>query len=569
MKKLFLIPSFLLFFTIASADPEIDTSRYKKITNIQVKGIITPKVIQLETKEFHGSNTLLLNEDGEIIPHIWMHNFKNINKQIYKISSVSSEFEGKKENLVDGDNKTSFSFDPDQSEEEKIEIEFNEEVNISGVIIHLDEGVISPQTISIRAKFNNEEWKTLVAQKNYTSYLEFPDVSVSNLEISFSTPHFLRISELEIASKSLFDGRNKIESVEELTFFAEEGKRYFLFSDAHFGQKTYNPTKKQPLSVDEATPIFEMPAAENNPDFNPDFDNDGINDNIDLCPKIVDPENTDIDNNGRGDACEDPDLDNIYSNLDNCPFAYNPDQTDSDFDGTGDVCDQDANLEILPFLVPENFDLSRMEFVYVFNTQEMPIPKVIKIKLPTNISSGKTFLFNTKNELINHKISGNDLILFTSGNENFRLFFGEHFGQKNYQADSYQPLNTNTTTPVYKIAIAKQNNPTFNPDFDQDGINDADDLCPKDADPLNKDVDKNGKGDICEDPDQDNINSVKDNCPFAYNPNQKDTDQDGIGDKCDNEENRLTETTDIFLYSIFGLGVVLLGFLVFRSLKSK
>jgi len=34
----------------------------------------------------------------------------------------------------------------------------------------------------------------------------------------------------------------------------------------------------------------------------------------------------------------DPDRDNVFGTLDNCPFTYNPDQTDSDGDGAGDAC---------------------------------------------------------------------------------------------------------------------------------------------------------------------------------------------------------------------------------------
>ena len=57
-----------------------------------------------------------------------------------------------------------------------------------------------------------------------------------------------------------------------------------------------------------------------------DVDGDGIFDGCDLCPLVVDPEQTDSDGDGVGDAC------------DNCR-APNTDQADADGDGIGDACD--------------------------------------------------------------------------------------------------------------------------------------------------------------------------------------------------------------------------------------
>jgi len=47
----------------------------------------------------------------------------------------------------------------------------------------------------------------------------------------------------------------------------------------------------------------------------------------DNCPSDNNPDQSDTDNDGIGDAC------------DNCPAVFNPVQTDSDGDGDGDACD--------------------------------------------------------------------------------------------------------------------------------------------------------------------------------------------------------------------------------------
>jgi hypothetical protein len=95
----------------------------------------------------------------------------------------------------------------------------------------------------------------------------------------------------------------------------------------------------------------------------PDSDGDGVADNLDNCPTVYNPSQSDVDGDNRGDDCDncptvynptqvdtdgdglgdecDPDIDNdgIPNALDNCPYVPNPDQLDSDNDGIGDACD--------------------------------------------------------------------------------------------------------------------------------------------------------------------------------------------------------------------------------------
>lgn len=99
----------------------------------------------------------------------------------------------------------------------------------------------------------------------------------------------------------------------------------------------------RPTRIDSNTPVFDLPASKRNPDYNLDFDGDGVPDTQDLCPRIADSSNADIDKNGLGDACEAPDQDGRASTNDNCPFVSNRDQTDWDQDGLGDVCDDEEN----------------------------------------------------------------------------------------------------------------------------------------------------------------------------------------------------------------------------------
>jgi hypothetical protein len=64
-------------------------------------------------------------------------------------------------------------------------------------------------------------------------------------------------------------------------------------------------------------------------------------------------------------------------------------------------------------------------------------------------------------------------------------------------------------------------------------VSDADDDCPNT--PAGFPVDQNGCSTGQLDPDHDGVSDPNDNCPNNFNPNQADLDKDGKGDACDND----------------------------------
>jgi hypothetical protein len=75
---------------------------------------------------------------------------------------------------------------------------------------------------------------------------------------------------------------------------------------------------------------------------------------------------------------------------------------------------------------------------------------------------------------------------------------------------------------------------TCETDGDGDGVIDACDNCPLDANADQANNDGDNWGDVCDDDDDnDTILDVGDNCPLDANPGQDDADGDGVGDACD------------------------------------
>ncbi len=79
-------------------------------------------------------------------------------------------------------------------------------------------------------------------------------------------------------------------------------------------------------------------------DVENDADGDGICESDDNCPTVANANQSNVDGDTFGDACEpDNDDDGVVDDYDNCPLDVNPDQADFDGDTFGDVCDLDAD----------------------------------------------------------------------------------------------------------------------------------------------------------------------------------------------------------------------------------
>ncbi len=70
-----------------------------------------------------------------------------------------------------------------------------------------------------------------------------------------------------------------------------------------------------------------------------DSDEDGIVDQMDICPNLANPSQDDLDNDGKGDGCDDDlDGDGVENSVDKCPFDLQTWQSNEVTDHDGDGC---------------------------------------------------------------------------------------------------------------------------------------------------------------------------------------------------------------------------------------
>lgn len=271
-----------------------------------------------------------------------------------------------------------------------------------------------------------------------------------------------------------------------------------------------------------------------------DPDIDGVCEDVDNCPGITNPAQTDTDSDGAGNHCDpcpfdpldDGDSDGHCGDVDNCPEEPNPGQADGDSDGLGDICDPapgdpDADddgvidsLDCAPFVIGVS-----------------QAPEAIGISLRV-VKEGATKLVWTRGY---QGHTSNVYRVEATTQPPMELF-------NCFIAESPQTEKEDTDPPVageiYYYLVTARNScgdssagtngsggtrsawtpcQSVGGDFEPDGVLDVEDNCPLVSNAGQSDVDHDFVGDDC------------DNCLTVFNPAQVDCDDDLLGDACDPE----------------------------------
>lgn len=162
------------------------------------------------------------------------------------------------------------------------------------------------------------------------------------------------------------------------------------------------------------------------------------------------------------------------------------------------------------------------------------------------------------------KDSDDDYVYFYIDNncaDTFYFYFGNY-------GENKMSYSTDITLPVeFSINVETQKNILYNNDFDNDGIINSQDNCPRLENNDQKDINYNNIGDACEDFDNDGILNFNDNCIDDRNYQQTDVDGDGIGDVCDTDDERFFQKNNYIIYILMVFIMLLFGFLTYKILK--
>lgn len=214
-----------------------------------------------------------------------------------------------------------------------ITVTASEPITTSELRMVLAPNVAYPHTIAISAGAT-----TLLAETEFAgSVMRFPKTTASNFVIEFVLAQPLRLAEIEFVQES------EVVRHEAVRFLAQPNTNYTLYvdPDRHYGTLSMQGMS---LTDDEGVEVRGEGVLEANKLYRPsDGDRDGVPDMHDNCVTVPNPDQKDVDGNGRGDACDDFDRDGVLNVDDNCPLVPNRDQRDTDGDGVGDACDTEES----------------------------------------------------------------------------------------------------------------------------------------------------------------------------------------------------------------------------------
>ena len=242
--------------------------------------------------------------------------------------------------MLDNDVRTyaDFPLPNDRVGQTQITLSNTKSITASALTILLDKNVASPNFIEIRAVVNGQNRIVVSNTRINQSTIRFPQTTSNSWTITFTFGQPLRISELRLHQ----DNANRI-STRSIRFLAQPAHSYRIYFDP---DRATAPPVGEAGNLAYAKDVFKIPGApsQKNPNYSiADVDVDGVPDIRDNCVTIANADQQDVNNNGRGDICDDFDQDGVINSKDNCLNNPNRDQKDIDSDGIGDVCDAEES----------------------------------------------------------------------------------------------------------------------------------------------------------------------------------------------------------------------------------
>jgi hypothetical protein len=327
----------LAFSTIAFAADDASTA-YRKLRDVSVPKISTPTVVEVPFSEtnLERYDFLVYNKTTKNFePSLLLMDTTKANFRVSIVDSNSGAAVSGAGMVIDGDENSyvELPVSGDRVSSAKIVIDSDTVMTTNSLSLLLDNYVALPKTISIQAG-SGDNLKTVLATKEVGSQsVYFPQTAANRFVINLTYSQPLRITELRLSNLA-----NQAQ-LYRLRFLAQPNNEYSVYFD---------PDRRVSVTTGERGNLYDnndvLKLAASMPKTNPsyiiaDTDGDKIPDVRDNCVSIANTDQVDINNNGRGDVCDDFDKDGVINSKDNCPDLPNQNQIDDDGDKIGDVCD--------------------------------------------------------------------------------------------------------------------------------------------------------------------------------------------------------------------------------------
>lgn len=330
-----------LFNPVAVDAFEFDSTPFQSIKQVGIiEEVVVPTVVGLpiEGPIFSGDEFVVIEETGEedkrvIASRLFSSTTAVQIKPTFVNSTPSVPSIGM---LSDNRLETDVDFLLPESGEGEVSVTFTypEEITSSDLVLRLAQHVAQPQTVAVYAEVDGNE-RVVVAPRRLSGLrLSFPETTSTKWRIEFTYSQPLRIAELQIRNSD-----PETMTAHELRFLAQPERSYEVYFNADRQVRVATSEMGDLSSDSDVLPLNSYPTIVNQAYRPADVDNDGVADTVDNCVRQVNPDQVDVNGNGRGDVCDDFDRDGIMNPVDNCPNEPNRNQADEDGDGIGDVCD--------------------------------------------------------------------------------------------------------------------------------------------------------------------------------------------------------------------------------------
>ncbi len=348
MKHIFIITTVVLLGSafsvsaeqIPASGAETITSSFQKYKEVGTPSIKVPTVVEVSIPNdfLNRFDLAVLDTESNVFqPYLFKESLRTARTPV-SVSIQGGGVGGSK--MLDDDTHTFTEFVLPQSGQGQTRLVLTsaKSMTLNGMTFFLDQFVALPTFIEIRANTDSGEKIVLARSQMHSNSVTFPKTTAKEWTVSFTYGQMLRITEIVLNDETagMTDTRT-------LRFLAQPKHSYRVYFDADRSVRM-EVGEAGNFALDKGVlRLADIPTQTNTGFVLADTDGDSVPDMRDNCVSSANSDQTDVDENGRGDACDDFDKDGIVNDLDNCQNDPNYNQSDVDGDKIGDVCDKEES----------------------------------------------------------------------------------------------------------------------------------------------------------------------------------------------------------------------------------